>query len=259
LTVFNFYSPGCGRRFSVVSNLRRHFKVHQKPSVGNKLSSEDRLRYVRQLIINSDSILAKQQQQQKHQQEEDQLSLPSPTFNESFRDEGSRRNGYDDTTHSSASAQQEHDSSVYLYQHYLSLPAIHRNNQTHNHSNSGFPSAVVNQNNNTTTTPLATTVIDQNTPTSNAFLFGSSAMNLPYTWSNSYQVNSVDQNAGGNGAEYHHNFAEHHQYPSLAANIHTANNANTTNNQQQSSYYTYMNYNSNDNNESSTFKHIHAH
>ncbi|KAI9353084.1 hypothetical protein BD770DRAFT_289662, partial [Pilaira anomala] len=27
---FQCLSPNCGRRFSVVSNLRRHFKVHQK-------------------------------------------------------------------------------------------------------------------------------------------------------------------------------------------------------------------------------------
>lgn len=54
-------SPNCGRRFSVVSNLRRHFKVHQKPSVGSKLSSEDRLRCVQQLMKRSSALLSNKQ------------------------------------------------------------------------------------------------------------------------------------------------------------------------------------------------------
>lgn len=45
------FSPNCGRKFSVVSNLRRHFKVHQKQAVGsNRITSQERVRCVRQLI-----------------------------------------------------------------------------------------------------------------------------------------------------------------------------------------------------------------
>ncbi|KAI7888865.1 uncharacterized protein EV154DRAFT_394144, partial [Mucor mucedo] len=48
---FQCLSPNCGRKFSVVSNLRRHFKVHQKQSLNcNKITSQERLRCVRQLI-----------------------------------------------------------------------------------------------------------------------------------------------------------------------------------------------------------------
>ncbi|RUS29779.1 hypothetical protein BC938DRAFT_480251 [Jimgerdemannia flammicorona] len=44
--------PGCGRNFSVLSNLRRHLKTHQKPtsSAQRQLSSEERERNVRDLI-----------------------------------------------------------------------------------------------------------------------------------------------------------------------------------------------------------------
>ncbi|KAI9248684.1 hypothetical protein EDC94DRAFT_488735, partial [Helicostylum pulchrum] len=48
---FQCLSHNCGRRFSVVSNLRRHFKVHQKGlnTVG-KISPQERLHCVRKLI-----------------------------------------------------------------------------------------------------------------------------------------------------------------------------------------------------------------
>ncbi|CEP10420.1 hypothetical protein [Parasitella parasitica] len=59
---FQCQSPNCGRSFSVVSNLRRHFKVHQKAAVGDKLSAEDRLRCVRNLMERSDRILATKKQ-----------------------------------------------------------------------------------------------------------------------------------------------------------------------------------------------------
>ncbi|RUS23392.1 hypothetical protein BC937DRAFT_90480 [Endogone sp. FLAS-F59071] len=44
--------PGCGRHFSVLSNLRRHLKTHQKPTnpAQKQLSSEERERNVRDLI-----------------------------------------------------------------------------------------------------------------------------------------------------------------------------------------------------------------
>ena len=46
-----YNSPGCGRRFSVVSNLRRHFKIHQRSADGQqRITSEDRVRFVRELI-----------------------------------------------------------------------------------------------------------------------------------------------------------------------------------------------------------------
>ena len=42
--------------------MRRHFKVHQKAAVGDKLSAEDRLRCVRNLMERSDKILATKKQ-----------------------------------------------------------------------------------------------------------------------------------------------------------------------------------------------------
>ncbi|KAG1091586.1 hypothetical protein G6F42_019398 [Rhizopus arrhizus] len=59
---FQCRSPNCGRSFSVVSNLRRHFKVHQKAAVGDKLSAEDRLRCVRNLMERSRKILGNKKQ-----------------------------------------------------------------------------------------------------------------------------------------------------------------------------------------------------
>ncbi|GAN05279.1 hypothetical protein MAM1_0086d04749 [Mucor ambiguus] len=59
---FQCQSPNCGRSFSVVSNLRRHFKVHQKAAVGDKLSAEDRIRCVRNLMERSSRILASKKQ-----------------------------------------------------------------------------------------------------------------------------------------------------------------------------------------------------
>lgn len=41
-----------------MSNLRRHFKVHQKAQNSNKLSSEDRLRCVKELMLRSSAILS---------------------------------------------------------------------------------------------------------------------------------------------------------------------------------------------------------
>ncbi|CAO3676364.1 unnamed protein product [Rhizopus stolonifer] len=43
-------SKGCGRRFSVVSNLRRHIKIHQKTVSSSKLSAEERIDCVRKLM-----------------------------------------------------------------------------------------------------------------------------------------------------------------------------------------------------------------
>ena len=42
--------PGCGRRFAVISNLRRHFKVHRKVVHTNKIPASERLRHVQRLI-----------------------------------------------------------------------------------------------------------------------------------------------------------------------------------------------------------------
>ncbi|KAI9258477.1 hypothetical protein BY458DRAFT_440865 [Sporodiniella umbellata] len=46
-------SQGCDRRFSVISNLRRHLKVHKKPANRNKMSPEERERQVRLLMSRS--------------------------------------------------------------------------------------------------------------------------------------------------------------------------------------------------------------
>ena len=55
------FSKGCGRRFSVLSNLRRHLKAHQKLKDSYQLSSIARLRFVRQLIERSETMLAPRQ------------------------------------------------------------------------------------------------------------------------------------------------------------------------------------------------------
>lgn len=121
-----YFSPGCGRRFSVVSNLRRHFKVHQKPTVSDKISSEDRLRYVRQLIKSSNAILAKQKEvydnQQSHKDAVPQFSAypkihPYPTT--PFHGE-ERRNNEQNLIASTSSPNR--------YHHYILLPAINNNN-----------------------------------------------------------------------------------------------------------------------------------
>ncbi|KAI9476364.1 MAG: hypothetical protein EXX96DRAFT_540893 [Benjaminiella poitrasii] len=42
--------PGCGRRFAVISNLRRHLRVHQTTNVNRRLTSQERRKYVERLI-----------------------------------------------------------------------------------------------------------------------------------------------------------------------------------------------------------------
>lgn len=104
-----FLRSGCGRKFSVVSNLRRHFKVHQKPTVSNKLSSEDRLRYVRQLIKTSDVILARQRQAELDQR----LLVERSQYNENHEKS--------DTCLTSIA---QPINSNYRYQHYFLVPTI---------------------------------------------------------------------------------------------------------------------------------------
>ncbi|CEI96883.1 Putative Zinc finger protein C25B8.19c [Rhizopus microsporus] len=58
---FQCQSKGCGRRFSALSNLRRHLKAHQKLKDSYQLSSVARLRFVRQLIERSETMLAPRQ------------------------------------------------------------------------------------------------------------------------------------------------------------------------------------------------------
>jgi hypothetical protein len=114
-------SPGCGRRFSVVSNLRRHFKIHQKPAVSNKISSEDRLRCVRQLIKTSNLMLAKQREFE-HGSSVKTLSDGPFSYSTTTNDMNTsmkRRVG------PAPSMNQHHElSSAYRYQHYILLPAI---------------------------------------------------------------------------------------------------------------------------------------
>lgn len=48
-----YHSPGCGRRFAVISNLRRHFKVHKKVVPQHqlhRLPAAERLRHVQRLM-----------------------------------------------------------------------------------------------------------------------------------------------------------------------------------------------------------------
>ncbi|KAG1174757.1 hypothetical protein G6F70_003712 [Rhizopus microsporus] len=42
--------PGCGRRFTVVSNLRRHLRVHQKPHSRRRSMAQQRRAHVERLI-----------------------------------------------------------------------------------------------------------------------------------------------------------------------------------------------------------------
>lgn len=126
-TIFILCSPGCGRRFSVVSNLRRHNKVHQKPAVSDKISSEDRLRYVRQLIESSNAILAKQKEAYDNQQHNLVNAVPQfscypkiyPSSTVSSHSEERNNNEQRRIANTSTSNR---------YHHYILLPAININN-----------------------------------------------------------------------------------------------------------------------------------
>ncbi|KAI7891115.1 uncharacterized protein EV154DRAFT_420910 [Mucor mucedo] len=45
--------PGCNRRFAVISNLRRHLRVHRPSHVRRRLTSQERRGYVERLIERS--------------------------------------------------------------------------------------------------------------------------------------------------------------------------------------------------------------
>lgn len=51
------YRPGCGRRFAVISNLRRHLRVHRPSHVRRRLTSQERREYVEKLIQRSEGEL----------------------------------------------------------------------------------------------------------------------------------------------------------------------------------------------------------
>ncbi|KAI8067187.1 hypothetical protein BC940DRAFT_239426 [Gongronella butleri] len=85
-------APGCSKGFAVPSNLRRHQRVHQKPSVNVRCTPEQRVKQVQALMMKHEqqqqldhvSDLAtppptpsKAQQHQQHQQQ-DQHSLSHP-------------------------------------------------------------------------------------------------------------------------------------------------------------------------------------
>ncbi|CAO3586564.1 unnamed protein product [Absidia cylindrospora] len=57
---FKCHVRGCGRRFSVVSNLRRHYKVHNRSHTmqRTRLSSDERDAYVQRLIARSNESSA---------------------------------------------------------------------------------------------------------------------------------------------------------------------------------------------------------
>lgn len=48
-----FARPGCNRRFAVISNLRRHLRVHRPSHVRRRLTSQERRGYVERLIERS--------------------------------------------------------------------------------------------------------------------------------------------------------------------------------------------------------------
>jgi hypothetical protein len=74
------YSKGCGRRFSVVSNLRRHLKVHQKSFNSNKLSAEERVRQVRILMEKRKAITDQSQKESPWAEPVSQPSSLSPSL-----------------------------------------------------------------------------------------------------------------------------------------------------------------------------------
>ncbi|KAG1119034.1 hypothetical protein G6F40_001749 [Rhizopus arrhizus] len=73
-------SKGCGRRFSVVSNLRRHLKVHQKSFNSNKLSAEERVRQVRILMEKRKAIADQSQKESPWVEPVSQPSSFSPSL-----------------------------------------------------------------------------------------------------------------------------------------------------------------------------------
>lgn len=50
LFFFVYHRPGCGRRFTVISNLRRHLRVHQQPHSRRRLTAEQRRAHVKELM-----------------------------------------------------------------------------------------------------------------------------------------------------------------------------------------------------------------
>lgn len=181
----------------MVSNLRRHFKVHQKPTVSNKLSSEDRLRYVRQLIRTSEIILSRQ----KEAEEEAQRSLAG-------------RSVYDNENQQRACSVihlPQPVSSNYQYQHYFVVPTI--DNITCNLTSMESQARAA-------TRPAAARTTTTTRHETN-YLTGS-VIGLPYSWDH------VEQNTSAYNLNPHHSYQ---QNPRLGPGFgHSASDPNKQNN-----------------------------
>lgn len=144
---FQCLSPGCGRRFSVVSNLRRHFKIHQRPAHGGqqRITSEDRIRCVQQLIHKNNKI---QTSEHPYNNKYDDSNYNSTKYycstNRPILPYGSALSN----TNYEAASESIHNSKTYGQNHYLLLPPILSTN--HNICNNNTTAAAADPNHFTT-------------------------------------------------------------------------------------------------------------